>query len=51
VASHNSGPGLLTEEEGMGIRFVHLSEEQGEVVDQLYQRCLQKAIAGDSGRE
>ncbi len=46
VASHNSGPGLLSEELGMGVKFVKCSEEQEKAVDDLYERTLQRAIQG-----
>ncbi len=44
VASHNSGPGLLSEELGMGIRFIRLSEEQEKAIDNLYEHSLRVAI-------
>ena len=44
VASHNSGPGLLTEECGMGVKFVRLSEEQEKAVENLFERSLRQAI-------
>lgn len=44
VASHNSGPGLLSEELGMGIRFIHVSAEQEKQLDNLYERALLRAL-------
>lgn len=44
VASNNSGPGLLSDELGMGIKFVHMTEEQEKAVDNLYERSLRRAI-------
>ena len=44
VASHNSGPGLLSEEVGMGIKFVGCTEEQEKAIDDLYERGMQRAI-------
>lgn len=44
VASLNSGPGLLTEELGMGIKFTRLSETEAKAVDNLYERSLRKAL-------
>ena len=46
IASHNSGPGLLSEELGMGVKFINLSEEQDKAVRTLYERSLRKAIEG-----
>ena len=46
VASHNSGPGLLSDELGMGIKFVGKDEEQGKAIDDLYERALRQAIGG-----
>jgi len=48
VASHNSGPGLLTEELGMGVRFVRMTEEQEKAVDNLYERTLRRAVDATS---
>jgi len=45
VASLNSGPGLMTEELGMGIKFIRLSEEEEKAVDNLYERSLRRALA------
>jgi uncharacterized protein (TIGR02266 family) len=47
VASLNSGPGLLTEELGMGVKFVRLSEDQMKGVDDLYERSLRRAVGRD----
>jgi uncharacterized protein (TIGR02266 family) len=47
VASHNAGPGLLSDETGMGVRFVHLSEEQAKAVDNLYEHNLMRVIQDD----
>jgi type IV pilus assembly protein PilZ len=44
VASLNSGPGLMTEELGMGIKFDQLGEAEGKAVDSLYERSLRKAL-------
>ena len=44
VASHNAGPGLMTEELGMGVRFVRLTPEEEKAVDNLYERSLRRAI-------
>ena len=44
VASLNSGPGLLEEELGMGVKFVRLDEEQTKAVDDLYERASRKAL-------
>ena len=44
VAWHNLGPGLQTEEQGMGVQFVRLTEEEEKGVDNLYERSLHKAI-------
>lgn len=44
VAWHNMGPGLQTEEQGMGVQFVRLTEEEEKAVDNLYERSLHKAI-------
>ena len=44
VASHNSGPGLLSEELGMGVKFIHMTPEQEKIVDNLYERSLRRAI-------
>jgi uncharacterized protein (TIGR02266 family) len=45
VAWHNTGPGLVSEELGMGIQFVRLTPEEEKAVDNLYERSLRKAIA------
>ncbi len=44
VSSHNAGPGLLSEEIGMGIRFIRLSEEQEKAVENLYEHTLLRAL-------
>jgi len=44
VASLNSGPGLLSDEVGMGVRFVNCNEEQEKAIDDLYERAMQRAI-------
>ena len=46
VASQNSGPGLLTDDVGMGIKFVRMSEDQEKAVDNLYERSLRRALDG-----
>lgn len=46
VASHNTGPGLTSEEFGMGIKFIHLSEDEAKAIDELYERSLRQAIRG-----
>jgi uncharacterized protein (TIGR02266 family) len=46
VASHNSGPGLLSEELGMGIKFIRMSPDQEKAIDNLYERSLRRAIEG-----
>lgn len=46
VASHNSGPGLLSEELGMGIKFIRMTPEQEKAVDNLYERSLRRAVEG-----
>jgi uncharacterized protein (TIGR02266 family) len=50
VASHNSGPGLLSEELGMGVKFVRMTPEQEKAVDNLYERTLRRAIEVRSDR-
>lgn len=45
VAWHNMGPGLVSEEQGMGVQFVRLTEEEEKAVDNLYEGSLRKAIA------
>lgn len=44
VAWQNSGPGLVSEELGMGIQFVRLTPEEEKAVDNLYEQSLRKAI-------
>ncbi len=44
VASLNTGPGLLDEELGMGVKFIRLSEEQAKAVSDLYERSLRRAL-------
>ncbi len=44
VASHNSGPGLLNEDLGMGIKFIRMTPEQEKAIDNLYERSLRRAI-------
>jgi len=44
VASLNSGPGLLDEELGMGVRFIRLSDAQQKAVDDLYERSMRRAL-------
>ena len=44
VAWQNSGPGLVSEELGMGIQLVRLTPEEEKAVDNLYERSLRKAI-------
>lgn len=44
VASLNTGPGLMTEELGMGIKFVRLGESEEKAVDNLYEHSLRKAL-------
>jgi uncharacterized protein (TIGR02266 family) len=44
VASLNSGPGLTTEELGMGIKFIRQSDAQEKAVDNLYEQSLRKAL-------
>ena len=44
VASHNSGPGLLSEELGMGVKFIRMTPEQEKAVDDLYERSMRRAI-------
>ena len=44
VASVNTGVDMKSEEQGMGIRFCNLSEEQEEVVKQLYGRAIDEAM-------
>lgn len=51
VTSHNSGPGLLSEELGMGVKFVHMSPEQEKAVDNLYERSLRRAVEDSSPKE
>jgi len=46
VASHNAGPGLLSEELGMGVKFCKMMPEQEKAVDDLYERSLRRAIEG-----
>jgi uncharacterized protein (TIGR02266 family) len=44
VASHNAGPGLLSDELGMGVKFDKMDEEQEKAVDNLYERSLRRAL-------
>ncbi len=44
VVSQNIGADLITEERGMGLRFVGLNASQKKVVDALYQKALQGAF-------
>ncbi len=44
VVSQNIGADLVTEERGMGLRFVGLNPSQKKVVDALYQKALQGAF-------
>jgi type IV pilus assembly protein PilZ len=44
VASRNSGPGLMSEELGMGVKFVQLSPDEEKALDNLYERALRRAI-------
>ena len=44
VVSQNIGADLVTEERGMGVRFVGLTASQKKVVDALYQKALQGAL-------
>ncbi len=45
VASLNTGPGLTSEEFGMGIRFVRLTEAQAKAIDEMYELSLRQAIS------
>ena len=47
VASLNTGPGLLDEELGMGVKFVRLNEQQAKAVDDLYERSMRRALEQD----
>lgn len=44
VASHNAGPGLMSEELGMGVKFIQLSPDEEKALDDLYERALRRAI-------
>lgn len=44
VASLNTGPGLTTEDFGMGIKFVQLGEQEAKAIDDIYERSLRQAI-------
>lgn len=45
VASLNTGPGLTSEEFGMRIKFVQLSEDEAKAIDDLYEHSLRRAIS------
>ena len=45
VVALNSGPGLKSEECGMGVKFVHLDQEQQKLVDELYEHSVKAAEA------
>ncbi len=44
VVSHNTGPGLITEQLGMGIKFINLSADEEKAVDNLYERSMRRAV-------
>jgi len=44
VVALNSGPGLKTEECGMGVKFVRLGPDQQKLVNELYERSVQQVL-------
>lgn len=44
VASVNVGADLRSEEQGMGIRFCNLSDDQQQIVDRLYGQAMSEAF-------
>jgi uncharacterized protein (TIGR02266 family) len=51
VVALNSGPGLKTEELGMGVKFVRMTPEQAKGVDQLYERSVQRALVKNQNHD